>query len=433
MPWKKQEEMFIYKCRKICVSCELKLRIEEVQRDGSGEILRANPNYSTEEAIQLQMKRDNKGRNHANRARGRQLAIQKIKEMTADPNEHVSEPRRKALLSSLTKEYAAELCSAIRKGGLWEAYMKAGQRAIKNTVLQQKVNQAYDDYLRDPSYENLKVLERLEDEVEDSEIYEACGGNSRLLHMVDYVNVKDTEDCFMIYDMCRAKLGCGITCGIYIPSYYWDQPNKDRERYYCGVQWEYVVKVDNFIKQRIEKEYGTLENLRSIMPQCGCGAKYVPWARGESQVVEVCVSGRNPRNPKAERWIMFMADRLPQELDDEIKKVQSTGDHFIKAWQELSDEDILESIRKVYPREQMQIDPVRLPGVARFPVDEWKRDGQPCLDKAGWGALCMKIATNDLKNLQGIFDLGKTYTEIAIEAERKKPKFEHTETPNPKM
>ena len=43
-----------------------------------------------------------------------------------------------------------------------------------------------------------------------------------------------------------------------------------------------------------------------------------------------------------------MADRIPPELDDEIKRVQEKGEHFIKAVQELSDEEILGSIRKVY-------------------------------------------------------------------------------------
>ena len=43
-----------------------------------------------------------------------------------------------------------------------------------------------------------------------------------------------------------------------------------------------------------------------------------------------------------------MADRLPPELDDEIKRVQEKGEHFIKAVQELSDEEILSSIHKVY-------------------------------------------------------------------------------------
>ena len=43
-----------------------------------------------------------------------------------------------------------------------------------------------------------------------------------------------------------------------------------------------------------------------------------------------------------------MADRMPPELDDEIKRVQENGNHFLKAVKELSDEEILSSIRKVY-------------------------------------------------------------------------------------
>ena len=43
-----------------------------------------------------------------------------------------------------------------------------------------------------------------------------------------------------------------------------------------------------------------------------------------------------------------MADRIPPELDNEIKCVQEKGNHFIRAVQELSDEEILSSIGKVY-------------------------------------------------------------------------------------
>ena len=59
----------------------------------------------------------------------------------------------------------------------------------------------------------------------------------------------------------------------------------------------------------------------------------------------------------------------------------------------------------------MLIDPKRLPGVARFPVDEWKKDGKPCLDTAGWYALCCKIAMKDMDNLAGIFNIGEAYNE----------------------
>ena len=43
-----------------------------------------------------------------------------------------------------------------------------------------------------------------------------------------------------------------------------------------------------------------------------------------------------------------MADRIQPELDNEIKCVQEKGNHLIRAVQELSHEEILSSIGKVY-------------------------------------------------------------------------------------
>ena len=67
----------------------------------------------------------------------------------------------------------------------------------------------------------------------------------------------------------------------------------------------------------------------------------------------------------------------------------------------------------------MQIDAKKLPGVACFPVDQWKKDGKPCLDTAGWYALCCKIAMKDMDNLGGIFNIGEAYME-----EHRRPEFE---------
>ena len=99
----------------------------------------------------------------------------------------------------------------------------------------------------------------------------------------------------------------------------------------------------------------------------------------------------------------FMAHRPPEELMIEINKVQ---DRFMKAQNKLTTLELMASLPNVYPFDK-SVDKDKLPGIGRFPVDQWIRDGKPCLDARGWIALAMKIAAKDLDALSGIFDLGK--------------------------
>ena len=47
-------------------------------------------------------------------------------------------------------------------------------------------------------------------------------------------------------------------------------------------------------------------------PVIGCRSKFRPWAKGASMVVEL--------KQEDGSWLAMMAERLPVELDDEIKK-----------------------------------------------------------------------------------------------------------------
>eukprot|EP00975_Prorocentrum_lima_P013557 2879640-Prorocentrum_lima.AAC.1 len=49
-------------------------------------------------------------------------------------------------------------------------------------------------------------------------------------------------------------------------------------------------------------------------PDVGCGTRFVPWARGASMVVEMQMVDRT--------WVAFMAERFPEVLEEEVKKVQ---------------------------------------------------------------------------------------------------------------
>ena len=95
-------------------------------------------------------------------------------------------------------------------------------------------------------------------------------------------------------------------------------------------------------------------------PKVGCGARFIPWAKGESMVVEL----RTELGYEA-----FVADRIPPILDDEIKKNHAD---FYNAAAKLTAADLLDDLPMSFPVTHT------LPGipcVARFPVDKWDRAG----------------------------------------------------------
>ena len=133
--------------------------------------------------------------------------------------------------------------------------------------------------------------------------------------------------------------------------------------------------------QTIKKAMGdTPEEKWSICTPC-CGSKFIPWARGASKVVELRVGNAIHA---------ILAERLPEELDDEIKKVQY---EWHRACGRTTAEQIAEAIPCCLPKSNLCTHS-RVPGIARFNFKQWKTDGCPTLLKAGWIALCKLIATN---------------------------------------
>ena len=102
------------------------------------------------------------------------------------------------------------------------------------------------------------------------------------------------------------------------------------------------------------------------------------------------------------QWHSLLADRLPEQLDDEIKGV-------LGAWHEaagrVSPEEMLDKVPLTLPRCGL---PTPVVGVAKFDFETWKQRGQPTLTKAGWIALCELIASKDQLNLQHIITLCDT-------------------------
>ena len=109
-----------------------------------------------------------------------------------------------------------------------------------------------------------------------------------------------------------------------------------------------------------------------------------------------------------QEWVAFPAERLPQILDDEIKKV-------LKEWHEachrVTADDIKKWIPLVYPKTNI-LDPIQYPGISKFDRTKWIQDGSPYLDKSGWIALCEVIARKDSTNLQCVLDLAETMNNL---------------------
>ncbi len=62
----------------------------------------------------------------------------------------------------------------------------------------------------------------------------------------------------------------------------------------------------------------------------------------------------------------------------------------------------------VFPRlNPVDVRGMTIPGIGRFPVDEWATRGKPVMDQAGWYVLSQKIAEKDLGNLGNIYTLAR--------------------------
>ena len=85
-----------------------------------------------------------------------------------------------------------------------------------------------------------------------------------------------------------------------------------------------------------------------------------------------------------------LAERLPEALDDAIKKV-----HF--DWHKACGRTTAEQISKAMPcclPKANLCQQTKVPGIAKFNFQQWKDEGRPTLLKAGWIALCRMIASN---------------------------------------
>ena len=141
----------------------------------------------------------------------------------------------------------------------------------------------------------------------------------------------------------------------------------------CGDESNHISDWVCFMRGKYGQDHTT-------WPHIGCGARFSPFKRGESQVAELRLEYGS--------WIVFSAGGMPQILDDEIKKVHA---EFCKASTHLCADDLQYIIPVTFPMTHVLSGPDFV-GIARYPIDDWVASGEPKITSAGWVKLCIKIA-----------------------------------------
>ena len=100
-------------------------------------------------------------------------------------------------------------------------------------------------------------------------------------------------------------------------------------------------------------------------------------------------------------WTAFAAEQIPRMLHDALmqKRVE-----FHLAMKSIPPDDLYSVLPMCCPMTP-QIDPHVMPGIARYPIDEWEAKGEPCFSTKSWVKFCIKVAETDMANLSGIFEL----------------------------
>ncbi len=188
---------------------------------------------------------------------------------------------------------------------------------------------------------------------------------------------------------------------MYYRSIYWFRSKDPKWKFYCKVSWAQALEASPQLRDHFVK-HGLGEDPKFWPQTLGCGAKFAPWSRGPSKLKEIKVEGT---------CFCFLAERLPDALDDEIKNVQEA---FHIAAGQVTAEEMFSIIPVVYP--STVIEGIRTPGVSKFDLAAWQMDGAPVLGLAGWTALCLVIAKKDPINLHLISDVAEQLVQLVHEA-----------------
>ena len=128
-------------------------------------------------------------------------------------------------------------------------------------------------------------------------------------------------------------------------------------------------------------------------PRIGCKQGFRAFANGASCVMELMVG---------DKWQAFVSERLPPQLDDALKG--RNYECFKGACSQLTAREIYNALPMCFPMTHtLNVGGKQFRGVARYPLKEWEANGSPVMTQKCWAKFCMKVAKNDMTNLDLLF------------------------------
>ena len=151
-------------------------------------------------------------------------------------------------------------------------------------------------------------------------------------------------------------------------------------------------------------------------PTIGCGAGFRAYSNGPSMVLELRKDvGDRTGNSNAsstqtrdeDEWEAYLSERIPSPLDAAMKRAnyEKLREAFKKVT--LNEDEIYSLLPMALPKTHRykMPDGTTLRGVARYPIEQWRKEGRPYMTKLMWVALFKAVALKDMENLHTIFDV----------------------------
>ena len=226
------------------------------------------------------------------------------------------------------------------------------------------------------------------------EAFGADRGTQKVMEYEDRIGVTPQgEPVMMLFFMCPG-------CGIYMGSKMWKVLGENLtsgQRWYCGINWSEFNRQHPRMFADLLARHGGQQRLEEVVGHHFCGRRYRPFARGAAAILEW--KGADGA------WFCIRADLPPEPLMVEIQKVQEA---FTTAWQELSYQELYESIPLMQPKTNI-LPLYQVPGIGKYDLEAHAKAASPVMDQEKWCQLCIAVAERNPVLFPDLFLVAKNY------------------------